>query len=649
MSGQRRVSPLSLIRDKLRRRAVVGVGATLVVLGLSIAAMLWVQTNSDRQHRAVESLSTVRFETAVLGRLEWQANAEGEASGELAEQIQYAAARARAALARTIGELGRRDGTQAIDRLLTTYLSLTATEFSLLAQGRFGAATQVGTERLEPTFERLQSQIATEQARARDAARRVEMRAKVEGIALLLLALIAISALFWRLASAQQAAQDAFFDPLTGLANRMLVMDRLTQALRQAERRGGRAAVLFLDLDDFKRINDTLGHAAGDALLRAVAQRLRTAVRVTDTVGRFGGDEFAIVLQGDVDEVGPPAAVARVVDELAAPFTVAGHQVTVTASIGLAVSDTGGATPAELVRSADLAMYVGKGQGKGRLVTYEPSMHEALADRLELETDLGDALARNEITVVYQPIVDVATGKPRSLEALARWAHPARGAIGPALFIPLAEEARVIQEIGRFVLLQATQQLRRWQTDHGFSPPIGVNVNVSLSQLQEGRVVEDVRYALRQSGIDPRLLTLEVTESVLVGRGDDVVSTLDQLAGLGVRLAVDDFGTGYSSLSGLSRFPIDTLKIDRSFIESMDDGEGGLELVRSIVELGGRLGLDVIAEGIETAAQADAVRQLHCAYGQGFHYARPLAADAVAGYLAAQSLPSTPSTRAAGS
>jgi EAL domain-containing protein (putative c-di-GMP-specific phosphodiesterase class I) len=331
--------------------------------------------------------------------------------------------------------------------------------------------------------------------------------------------------------------------------------------------------------------------------------------------------------------------------QLAAPFTIVGHQVTMTASIGLAVSDSRDTESDELLRNADLAMYVGKRQGKRCVVMYEPSMFEALSDRLQLETDLRGALARDEITVAYQPIVEVATGRLRSLEALARWTHPVRGVIGPALFIPLAEEAGTIEEIGRFVLLEATGQLRRWQADHGFVPPIGVNVNVSPCQLQTGRIVDDVRNALRESGVDAPLLTLEITESVLVDRGGAFATTLEQLARLGVRLAVDDFGTGYSSLSSLSRFPVDTLKIDRSFIEGMGDSEGGLELVRSIVELGGRLGLDVVAEGIETSTQADALRRLNCAYGQGFHYARPLAADTVDDYLAEQSPPSAPRTQ----
>jgi predicted signal transduction protein with EAL and GGDEF domain len=333
------------------------------------------------------------------------------------------------------------------------------------------------------------------------------------------------------------------------------------------------------------------------------------------------------------------SAAARIFDQLTAPFTIAGHEVTMTASVGWAVSEGGGSPSDDLLRNADLAMYAGKRQGKRCVVMYEPSMHEALSDRLQLETDLREALARGEITVAYQPIVAVDSGRVRSMEALARWTHPERGAIGPALFIPLAEQSGMIHEIGRFVLLTATAQLQRWQSERSFVPPIGINVNVSPFQLQGGRVVDDVREALRESGIDPWALTLEITESVLVDRGDNFSSTLEQLAQLGVRLAIDDFGTGFSSLSTLGRFPIDTLKIDRSFIEGVTGPDGGLELVRSIVELGGRLGLDVVAEGIETSAQADILRELSCTYGQGYHYARPLTAEAADDYLAEHSSP----------
>lgn len=628
------------MRRRPPREVVVAVVVALAVLGGAVATVLHLQGVAERHQRKAEALVAVSLQTALLSRLEWQAVAEGGLGAELVTRLREIRGRARANGAQTLGELrGQSDG-PALERLLTSYLSSAATGFTLLAAGKVDAARRLNAERIDPAFDRLEAGIAPALARERSQALRTAAIAKSARILVVILALLGLGTLFWRLTSKRQAAREAFFDPLTGLANRMLVADRLNQALRLAERTGERVAVLFLDLDDFKRVNDTLGHAAGDTLLKEVAGRLRATGRSSDTIGRLGGDEFAIVLQGVADGVDAPmSAAARIFDQLTAPFTVAGHEVTMTASVGWAVSESGGSPAEDLLRNADLAMYAGKRQGKRCVVMYEPAMQEALSDRLQLEGDLREALARGEISVAYQPIVAVDGGRLRSLEALARWTHPERGAIGPALFIPLAEQAGMIQEIGRFVLLTATAELRRWQSERSFVPPIGVNVNVSPFQLQGGRIVDDVREALRESGIDPWTLTLEITESVLVDRGDTFMSTLEQLARLGVRLAIDDFGTGCSSLSTLGRFPIDTLKIDHSFIEAVTGPDGGLELVRSIVELGGRLGLDVVAEGIETGAQADILRELSCAFGQGYHYARPLAAGAVDAYLTVHSSP----------
>lgn len=616
----------------------------MVVCGLTVVASLLLQASAERHQKGTHSLEMLRTETTMLSQLEWQAVAEQGVSGELMEQVDTARARARAALAQTMAELGPHDGAPVVERELGRYLSLTATEFSLLADGRLEDAEQLDEASVDPTFERLYSLIEEAQAISGGEAERAASLARVATILLPALGLIVIAGLFWRLASTKRAAREAFFDPLTGLANRMLLADRLTQALKLAERTEGRVAVLFLDLDDFKGVNDTLGHTAGDTLLQAIAERLHRSGRASDTVGRLGGDEFALVLQGVADEAGALAAAAKLIALLEAPFRIADRQVTVTASIGCAISDRSGSSCDELLRNADLAMYAGKRQGKRCVVMYEPSMYEALSDRMQLEADLRDALGRSEIAVAYQPIVDVETGRLRSMEALARWTHPVRGVVGPALFIPLAEASGMIHELGRFVLREATQQLRLWQTDRVFVPPIGVNVNVSPVQLQEGRFVDDVHDALRASGIDPSALTLEITESVLVERGDSFASALEALDKLGVHLAVDDFGTGYSSLASLSRFPIDTLKIDRSFVERMHD-DGGFELVRSIVDLGRALGLEAVAEGIETPEQVEVLRQLNCDYGQGFHYSYPMTSGEIDLYMAGASSPATPHPR----
>lgn len=627
------------------RGVVFGVLGAFIAVGLSAFAILWLQALAEGRQHGSHSLQVLRTEAVVLSQLEWQAVAEQGVSPELSEQIRETRARARAAFERTLAELGSAWGMPGIESELGRYLSLTVTEFSLIGDGKLAEARRLDEASVDPTFERLTSRIEAAQAAAVRHAERAASMARAGTVFALALGLIAVGVLFWRLASTKQAARKAFCDPLTGLPNRGLLTDRLTQALKLAERTGGRVAVLFLDLENFKRVNDTLGAAAGDTLLRAVADRLLAAGRATDTVARIGGDRFALVLQGVVDEVWAAVAAARLVDELAEPFLIAGQQVSVGASIGCAVSDQGASSSDEMVRNADLAMYASKRQGNRCVVMYEPSMYEALSDRLHLETDLRDALARNEITVAYQPIVEVHTGRLGSMEALVRWTHPVRGVVGPTLFVPLAEETGMIQEIGRFALLEATRQLRRWQTGRTFIPPLSVSVNVSPVQLQDGRIVDDVRAAIRDSGIDPSTLMLEITESVLVERGDNFASTLDELDKLGVRLAIDDFGTGYSSLASLKRFPIDMLKIDRSFLAEVSADGSGLELVRSIVQLGRALGLDVVAEGIETGAQAKILRQLDCDYGQGFHYAQPLTGDAVESYVVSKSSPAGPRFR----
>lgn len=612
-----------------------------VVAGVTAFAVVRLYAFAEGRQGARLSLQMLRTKTAILSQLEWQAVAERGVSDVLAGRVQKSLTDAQLSSGKAMGELGSGTGMLAVERELAAYQSAIRTEFSLLAQGDLEAAERLDEARVDPTFERLWSRIDASQAISDRQARRAESIARRGMIFALVLGLILVGALMLRLASATRATREAFFDPLTGLANRMLLADRLTVALRLAERTGERVAVLFFDLDDFKRVNDTLGHAAGDTLLKAVAERLGETGRASDTLGRLGGDEFVLVLSGAVDDVSAQAAAARVLDQLAEPFVIAGHQVVVTASIGCAVSEYDTSSD-ELLRNADLAMYASKRQGKRCVVVYEPSMYEALSDRLRLESDLREALARNEISLAYQPIVEVETGRLQSMEALARWTHPVRGAVSPTLFIPLAEETGMIQEIGRFVLLEATQQLRRWQTEHTLIPPIGVAVNVSPVQLQSGRIVDDVREALRASGIDPSTLTLEITESVLVERGDNFASALGALDELGVRLAVDDFGTGYSSLASLAQFPIDTLKIDRSFIENVTDDAGGLEMVRSILELGRALGLDAVAEGIETGGQAEVLRALDCDYGQGYHFAYPLTIDTVEDFVALHAAPLEP-------
>jgi diguanylate cyclase (GGDEF)-like protein len=421
--------------------------------------------------------------------------------------------------------------------------------------------------------------------------------------------------------------EEGFRDPLTGLANRALFYDRVEHALARSQRHQQPIVVLFLDLDEFKTINDSLGHGAGDQLLVAVAERLRTCLRDADTAARLGGDEFAILLE-EIEEAGPALVAQRVLDTLQAPFVLSGREVFVNASIGIAVGSVQ-QDANELLRDADAAMYVAKTNGKGRFETFAPAMHDAVMERLTLQVELQRAVEQQEFTIQYQPIVELDSGRITGVEALVRWQHPVRGEMPPVQFIPLAEQTGLIVPIGRWVLQQACQQARRWHIQHPTTPPLGVSVNLSARQLQQPGLVSDVAAALAGSGLDPASLTLEITESVQVHDTEATITVLSNLKTLGVRLAIDDFGTGYSSLSYLQRFPVDILKIDKSFIDGVANGAEASTVARAITKLGHSLGLETVAEGIEEPEQRTAIAAMGCHQGQGYHFARPLDADAI--------------------
>ena len=415
----------------------------------------------------------------------------------------------------------------------------------------------------------------------------------------------------------------AFHDSLTGLPNRALFMDRLEHALL---RRGDRSlAVMFLDLDNFKWINDSLGHRAGDELLVAVAGRVRDSVRSADTVARLGGDEFTVLLE-DIGGAADAAAIAEhLAERLRVPFTIAGRQVFTTASIGISLGDVGSSRRAEeLVREADVAMYRAKTGGKAQAVVFDEAMNVQTLERFELELGLRGALERGELRVVYQPVVDLATGRTVRVEALLRWEHPAQGVISPLQFIPLAEETGLLVPIGQFVLETACHDVRQWQLERdGSEPPIGLSVNISPCQLQHAGLVHDVAGALRRSGLDPACFELEITEGALMSDPQATAQTLCQLKALGIQLAVDDFGTGYSSLSYLKRFPIDRLKIDRSFVHGLAHDDQDTAIVRAVIALASALNLSVTAEGVEHEVQRDRLVELGCQQAQGFYFSRP--------------------------
>jgi diguanylate cyclase (GGDEF)-like protein/PAS domain S-box-containing protein len=445
-----------------------------------------------------------------------------------------------------------------------------------------------------------------------------------------------------------QLQHNAFHDGLTGLANRALFADRLEHALARTDRLAAPVSVLFVDLDDFKAVNDGAGHSSGDELLVAVAERLRTVLRPSDTVARLGGDEFAVLIEDAADPAQTEAAAARLLAALAEPFAIGGaddsadDKVRITASVGIATGAAGQHDAAELLRHADVAMYAAKEAGKGRSAVFAPDMDSAIIGQLQLKAELARAVERGEFTVHYQPTVELATGRLAGVEALVRWQHPERGLVPPLDFIPLAEQTGLIVPIGRFVLREACLQMSAWHRDYATRPPMTVSVNLSARELDEPGLVGSVREALEEAQLDPAHLVLEITESLLLVDLPTTIGTLLELRALGVRLAVDDFGTGYSSLSYLENLPVDILKIDKSFVDriadlapGVDDGGGAQRsvMVSAISQLGHALSLQMVAEGIEQPEQVSTLRGLDCQYGQGYYFARPLPADALAELL----------------
>jgi diguanylate cyclase (GGDEF)-like protein/PAS domain S-box-containing protein len=419
----------------------------------------------------------------------------------------------------------------------------------------------------------------------------------------------------------EQLRHQAFHDALTGLANRALFTNRVEHALvlrSQGARRD--VAVLFLDLDDFKGVNDTLGHAAGDTLLRGVGVRLREALAPSYTVARLGGDEFAVLIEEVAGAATAIDAAEHIVTSLQRPFDLEGREVFVTASVGIAL----GTVADDLLRAADVAMYRAKASGKAQYVMYAPRMAEDLVGRLELVAELRRASCDDEFVIHYQPVVDLHSNAVVGVEALVRWAHPTRGLLSPRDFIPLAEETGKIVELGAWVLRNACKQVAEWRRETPGAEALTLNVNVSTRQVRPGVLVEDVRGALEESGLPAEVLTLEITESVLARRHEELRAVLAGVAGLGVRLALDDFGTGYSSLSLLQDLPVHTLKVDRSFVNALDADATRQGFVQAIVDLAQTLDVALVAEGMETAAQTTELRRLGCSVGQGFHFAPPL-------------------------
>jgi diguanylate cyclase (GGDEF)-like protein len=424
----------------------------------------------------------------------------------------------------------------------------------------------------------------------------------------------------------------ALHDPLTGLPNRTLVLDRAEQMLARARRLDVPVTALFMDIDGFKQINDRFGHQAGDEVLRQVGVRLKAVLRESDTVGRLGGDEFVMLVDSvGSDAVGPELVAGRILDVLRQPIELpapAHSAVSATASIGIATGIP--ASAEDLLQEADLALYKAKAVGKDGYALFESAMQTAAQDRIRLDMDLADALEADQFFLVYQPVLNLENEQVVGVEALLRWRHPTRGVIAPDVFIPIAEENGLIVPIGRWVLEQACAQGAAW---HHRGHPLNISVNVSARQLERSQFVEEVRGALRTTGLDPRTLTLEITETVLMRKPDSTAQLLTELKALGIRIAVDDFGTGYSSLAYLRQFPVDSVKIDRTFINGLAVSSETHALTHTLIQLGKALGLETLAEGVEQHSQARQLQLEGCDLAQGFLFARPLAADAVERFL----------------
>jgi diguanylate cyclase (GGDEF)-like protein len=430
----------------------------------------------------------------------------------------------------------------------------------------------------------------------------------------------------------EELAFMATHDSLTGLPNRTLILDRVEQMLVRSRRNHTPVAALFIDLDNFKSINDTLGHDAGDELLRAVAARLDGVVRATDALGRLGGDEFVVIAEDLSLAAGPELVAERLLEALKQPFTLGAPDgattLMVTASVGIAAGERTSA--GDLLRDADIAMYRAKWDGKNRYVVFETVMQDAVQRRMQLEMDLRGALQNDEFFLVYQPTFDLRDMSPTGLEALIRWRSPTRGTVQPDDFIPTLEETGLIVEVGKWVLQEACRQGAKWRVD---GHQIGMAVNVSARQLDTDEFVSEVRDALTQSGLQPSALTLEITETSLMRNADETARRLVAIKELGVRLAIDDFGTGYSSLSHLQQFPVDALKIDRSFISGLTGNQEGETLLHALVQLGKSLSIETVAEGIEHQRELSLLQDEQCDSGQGFLYARPLDATATEAFL----------------
>ena len=641
---------------------LVFASALLVALGAAylIAQM---RNQADEGQQALLLFESLEGRANRISALEWQDIAEQQLSFEVAEQAQEARDEMRGSL----DELSQTEvGSEALPQIeqpYYTYEEAVEEEFRLLASGRFEEAEAVDEERVDPSFEELREALHEGSSIYSADALRARRLGDLGSLFVIASATALIGLLVWRFERSRRATEllaterkvlrkseellryRALHDPLTKLPNRVLLMDRLKHALDRIARTTDEIAVLFLDLDEFKVVNDSLGHKAGDQLLISAGRRLQECLRPGDTLARFGGDEFTILLEdiADVDEATKVAE--RIAEELRTPFKLQDQVVFVKASIGLVSSAlTSTSNPDDILRDADTAMYEAKKKKAGYEV-FSPDMSFHPLKRLQVDTDLHRAIQEGEFRVYYQPLVELETNRISEVEALVRWEHPEHGLLLPAEFLSQAEETGLILEIDRFVSKEASRQVREWQERHPSDPPVVLSVNLSTKHFSQPNMVEEISQTLKETGLDPHALKLEITESFAIENTDATEGILRELNGRGIRVAIDDFGTGYSSLFYLKQLPIDCLKIDRSFVEGLGHDPEAKVLVRTTIELARALGLDVTGEGIETTEQLAHLRELGCNRGQGYYFAHPLPSDAASTLFAEASADSLRSRR----
>lgn len=645
------------------------VPAWLVFASALLVALVATYLIAQLRNHADEGQQALLFFESLEGRanrisaLEWQAVAEQQLSSEIAEEAQEARDEMRGSL----DELSQIEvGSEAlsqVEQAFYAYEEAVDEEFRLLASGRFEEAEVVDEELVDPGYEELREALQESSSVYSADALRARRLGDLGSLFVLASATGLIGVLLWRFERSRRAAAvlaterkvlrkseellryQALHDPLTKLPNRVLLMDRLKHALDRIARTTDEIAVLFLDLDEFKAVNDSLGHKAGDQLLISASRRLQECLRPGDTLARFGGDEFTILLEdiADVDEATKVAE--RIADELRTPFELQDQEVFVNASIGIVSSAlTSTSNPEDILRDADIAMYEAKKKKAGYEV-FGPDMSLHPMKRLQLDTDLHRAIQEGEFRVYYQPLVELETNRISEVEALVRWEHPEHGLLLPAEFLSQAEETGLILEIDRFVLKEASRQVREWQERHPSEPPLVLGVNRSTKHFSQPNMVEEISQTLKETGLDPRTLKLEITESFAIENMDATEGILRELKGQGIRVVIDDFGTGYSSLFYLKQLPIDCLKIDRSFVEGLGHDPEAKVLVRTTIELARALGLRVTGEGVETAEQLAQLRELGCHRGQGYYFAHPLPSDAASTLFAEASADSSGSGR----